>query len=984
VGKGARNRAKKKAERGLSEELIHELWQLDSPDSLLTLLARHPDLEDGRANQELREMATMPGFGAGFAPFVELLSAIRRGPQSAWESFVRRRDEIEVISKCLERTSADIEKAEVSGDHDRVVALAAPAAQQAEAAGLGLAASEFHSQHGLALLRRNSRDRATDLEQSIKAHEAALGYSQPGERRASLLAHLGLVYAERVRGDRAENLAVSAGLLREALDETPSTGDPDLDALIRTNLAMALLRGEVGDRRAVLLEAVDLCRAALRYRSPQRNPVDWAYSKLNFGEAVEALCEIDRIDPQEAIEAYQSVAEEADQLPERWLVGSAHYALGRLRRRAADVVGLGLEDQEQPDPREEAKRRTLLRDARVDLLAAQELMRDAPDPLRRGFMLDELGNVAAALGLVDEAIASDREALSILRPTSSPRACTAVGWRLGNMLAERDEWSEAAGAFRDAVQAAELSFHGRLATTARQEEIERVGNLNRWAAFALARAGDDTAAALALENGRARELRRRIGLDQLTESDLDDVPDELLVELRESATALVGAPMGGPGEDPAYRFQRVLAEIRALPGREAFGTGATRDDLVGAVDAAWPLMYVNPTPYGTLLLLLRRDGNALAFESSFVPVRALDVYLQLTLGITEAELPAAAQGEIPQRGSYFLAITGGGQESDFQWHLEQPLPWLGQEIALPIRDAVAAVGGAGVTLVGCGPIVAAPIHAAPWDDDGERRCLIDDLNVRYAPSATVCSAARRRAAQPRGTSRLLALADPTTDLSAAKAEADEISRHFASDCRAVAVNGAADRAFLEAHVGDATHLHLACHGEASLLEGRDPAVLLADGAVTADELIAMRCPQLRLAVISACQSGMSDASRNPDEVVSVGAVMLAAGSAGAVVSLWPVHSLATAMLMAGFYERLCTYGDDSAEALRHAQCWLRDLTAVGEAEFLSSRPALADEFRRHAAARDLPGRRSTGSAPHQATTPYAHPDYWAAFVVLGA
>ena len=557
MGKGARNRVKRKAEaaRGLSEELMETLWALDGPDALLALLDQYPDLEHGRAAEQLRQMAEMPGFGAGFTPFVELIAVVRTRPEDAWVDFERRRDEAKRAGESLERTLAAIEAASAAQDYDTVVALAGPAAEAAESVGLGLVAGRLHSQHGLALLRRTSADRAQDLEQAIKFHEIALEYAEPGEWTASLLTHLGLVYAERVRGDRAENLARADELLRTALAEAPADGAPDLHALIRTNLAMVMLRGELGDRRAQLREAVELCRSALTYRSPERDAVDWAYSQLNLGEAVEALAALDGLESGEALDAYQRVADKAARIPEPWLVGGAHHALGRLRSRAAGVIAEALADDDDPDPSVEEERLALLQQAHADLLAAERLMHDAPDPLRRGYMLNDLAGVAAALGLTDEAIGWDREALGILRPAASPRACATVAWRLGNLLAERDEWAEAAAAFGDAVEAAELSFHGRLATTARQEEIQRVGNLNRWGAFAIARAGDPLGAALALENGRARELRRRVGLDGLTGAELGDVPEELVEALRQSADALAIASMDVTGEDPAYRFK---------------------------------------------------------------------------------------------------------------------------------------------------------------------------------------------------------------------------------------------------------------------------------------------------------------------------------------------------------------------------------------------------------------------------------------------
>ena len=80
---------------------------------------------------------------------------------------------------------------------------------------------------------------------------------------------------------------------------------------------------------------------------------------------------------------------------------------------------------------------------------------------------------------------------------------------------------DAAATFAKAVEAADFTFHARLDTADRIDEIQRSGNLTRWASFAIARAGDNEGAALTLENGLTRELRRRLGVgveeDQLTQ-----------------------------------------------------------------------------------------------------------------------------------------------------------------------------------------------------------------------------------------------------------------------------------------------------------------------------------------------------------------------------------------------------------------------------------------------------------------------------------
>ena len=175
-------------------------------------------------------------------------------PEDAWVQFERRRADVAEIGEDLERIRAAVDIAQAAQDHDAVIALAALAAERAASVELGLAAGMFSSDLGTALLQRKSPDRALDLERAIGAFEAALDCFPPGELAASLMGDLALVYAERVRCDRAENLRLSAATLREAIARVPAGGDPELRARLGTNLSMVLLRGEQGDRRAGMLD----------------------------------------------------------------------------------------------------------------------------------------------------------------------------------------------------------------------------------------------------------------------------------------------------------------------------------------------------------------------------------------------------------------------------------------------------------------------------------------------------------------------------------------------------------------------------------------------------------------------------------------------------------------------------------------------------------------------------------------------------------
>jgi CHAT domain-containing protein len=280
------------------------------------------------------------------------------------------------------------------------------------------------------------------------------------------------------------------------------------------------------------------------------------------------------------------------------------------------------------------------------------------------------------------------------------------------------------------------------------------------------------------------------------------------------------------------------------------------------------------------------------------------------------------------------------------------------------------------------------LHAAPWADDGQPRCLLDDLDVRFAPSAIAVATSLRRAAE-RSTAApiLVGLGDPTDDLPAAGPEVEEIARRFGDDRSAVALHNDADSGFLRAHVPSAHFVHLACHARGGLFDSAESAVLLADGWQSAFDLTALPTLDARLVAVSACQSALSELAGMPDEVLSLGTAMLAAGSACAVASLWPVDDAATGLLMVRLYDEMLLEARRPPEALRRSQRWLRDLTRRDRDTYLAGHPALEAELRRRAERGDPLAQRAPTNrraANDDDDRPYAHAELWAAFVAVGA
>jgi CHAT domain-containing protein len=150
---------------------------------------------------------------------------------------------------------------------------------------------------------------------------------------------------------------------------------------------------------------------------------------------------------------------------------------------------------------------------------------------------------------------------------------------------------------------------------------------------------------------------------------------------------------------------------------------------------------------------------------------------------------------------------------------------------------------------------------------------------------------------------------------------------------------------LDALVG-ASQVHFACHGHAMLNPDRLDAGLSLAAAeeLTAADFLELSGFSPRLVVASACQTGMITGYEMADEALSLSTVMIGAGAAGTVASLWSINDFATVAVMTKFYEGLGS-GRTPARALRLAQLWVRDLDFGEACEFIEAYPRLAEDLR---------------------------------------
>ena len=108
-----------------------------------------------------------------------------------------------------------------------------------------------------------------------------------------------------------------------------------------------------------------------------------------------------------------------------------------------------------------------------------------------------------------------------------------------------------------------------------------------------------------------------------------------------------------------------------------------------------------------------------------------------------------------------------------------------------------------------------------------------------------------------------------------------------------------------------------------------------DGLLTAEEVAALDLSDCRLAVLSACETGLGETAGG-EGLLGLQRSFTAAGAGAVVASRWAVPDDPTAALMARFYRNLWEKHLPTAEALREAQLWvLNHPTEAGATRGLS-------------------------------------------------
>ncbi len=256
------------------------------------------------------------------------------------------------------------------------------------------------------------------------------------------------------------------------------------------------------------------------------------------------------------------------------------------------------------------------------------------------------------------------------------------------------------------------------------------------------------------------------------------------------------------------------------------------------------------------------------------------------------------------------------------------------------------------------------LHYLPFDalvSPATGAYLVENYNTGVAPSSSVFVRFTNEAALKtrKGEETFLGVGNPSfdrasfalNDLKAAVQEVETIST-FYSQPRRLLVGPRATEDNITSEIPKADVVHLAMHfiqnGKSEMLSGfplspEAPATDDgSDGFWQSAEIYSLKLPRTRLALLSACQTGIEQ-HYNAEGAVGAARPFLVAGVPVVVASLWPVDSDATATLMIDLHKHRTRPKRPVTQALRQAKL---DML-------------------------------------HGPDLRYRHPYYWAAFVVVG-
>ncbi len=249
------------------------------------------------------------------------------------------------------------------------------------------------------------------------------------------------------------------------------------------------------------------------------------------------------------------------------------------------------------------------------------------------------------------------------------------------------------------------------------------------------------------------------------------------------------------------------------------------------------------------------------------------------------------------------------------------------------------------------------------------------------------------------------------ELPGTRIELAEVAKLFGQDATTLLDSSASEQTLdvlrSQDDLASFRYLHFATHGAANNVQTMESALILSqdavpelpmpdagkpliDGRLSAREVLKFWRLDAELVTLSACDTALGRAGGG-DGMLGFAQAFLAAGSRAVCLSLWKVDDSATALLMGRFYQNLLGQRPEldgpmpKGAALAEAKRWLRDLSAEEALKLTAT--ATTGVVRGSRGKGEMlqlvvPATGATQSKSKRAK-PFAHPRYWAAFILIG-
>ncbi len=860
---------------------------------------------------------------------------------------------------------------------------------------------------GMAYRDVESQQRVLCLDKAIAHSRAALSVwtrETNAYRWAQVQHNLGTIHYLYPAGDALDNLNQAQAHYEAALAVHTRADHPDDWALTQAALGMCLIR-----RRSISGDAADLDAAIGHIR----NALSWWTGDGDDGsdkgrnycaEAWNALgaALVERAgggrDLEDAVDAL-----------ERARAGYAELGMDERRRSVEMNLASAWSKLSDRDPsafpraRDNARRAMAATSRDTDPYSWAIFQRNYAALLANSGSPADRGEARACLEAALEVFTREHFAAEHART---------LGF-LGHLRFPERDWDGALAAYAAAIAATEDVLGAAYTESGEGYQIAETSLYFMRAAYCLVELGRADEALVMLDRGKGRALALDLSVNVMLRNATRGAAGEALAAAARRHAELearMREPPTRSGRPDDAELGRALKASKAELGRLIADSGVSvasdldLDGILAAIPAGGAMVALLVTSAGSVAFVLPAGTTAVGADSLVrVPFATADLHGML---IASSAGPGLLQRYVAIKTAASDAAADRAQQR-YDEQLERCCAAIWRELLAPVAARLAELGvprDAPLCLLPQGGLGMLPLHAACDEtvaaDDPRRWPLLERYSVSYAPSAYALVHARR-ARERRGVGdarrrTLVAAINPTLDLDFAEIEGALVAALFtrlagadsATTLRGLEATEAAVRPLLNR----SAYLHFACHGSFDFRDAGGSALHLAGG--DALELAELMGPDFdfaaaRLVTLSACETGMTEFQRSPDEYVGLPATFLRAGAPAVLSTLWEVDDIASAILVSEFYRHHLGDGLLPAAALRAAQRWLRGAASDEIAAWISAAATLL-----HSGIGDGDGRLERALGQLEAVgrevengafgaQPFRHPFYWAAFALVG-